>query len=219
MLLPVAALALPLLLIACSGDDKDDSSNSPTPTGAAAAASAAAGTQPTTGGGGISSGGPTPTVETEGAPGAFSGSTNPVKVDAQASAGAAVLSNVRSAAQDGFDRIVFEFKGNQLPGYSVKYADEAIACGSGLDQAPFIGGGTAPPALLIVNLRPSNAHDDSGQQTVVRDVNARLATITRAFRTCDFEAVVEYAVATTSEKPFRVSTLQNPTRLVIDIAQ
>ena len=212
MLLPLAVLALPLLLAACDGDDDE----SPTPT-EAATGSRPAGTP--TSGGGIGTGGPTPTVESEGTPGGFSGGTAPVTVEPPAGGGIAVLSNVRSAAQDGFDRIVFEFEGNQVPGYAVRYADEAIACGSGEDLSSFIGGGIAPPALLMVNLQPSASHDESGAQTAVRDVSPKLETITRAFRTCDFEAVVEYGVATTAEKPFRISTLENPSRLVIDIAQ
>jgi hypothetical protein len=211
MLLPAALLALPLLFVAC-GDDDDEPTPTPSQSG-----TQAAGTQPS--GGTPGNTGPTPTVESVSTPGDFTGGTDPVKVDAPASAGVAVLRNVRSAAQNGFDRIVFEFEGTQVPGYSVQYQDEAIACGSGEDLTEFIGNGSEPPAMLVVDLRPAASHDDNGQQTAARDLNVKLATITRAFRICDFEAVVDYAVATTAKKPFKVTTLQDPPRLVIDIAQ
>lgn len=211
MLLPVALLALPFLLVAC-GDDDEDPTPTPTQSG-----TQAAGTQPS--GGNPGNTGPTPTVEPVATPGTFTGGTDPVNVGAPDGAGVAVLRNIRSAAQAGFDRLVFEFEGNTVPGYSVQYQDEAIACGSGEDLTDFIGGGSAPPAMLVVDLRPAASHNDNGQQTAVRDLNVKLATITRAFRICDFEAVVDYAVATTAKKPFKVSTLQDPPRLVIDIAQ
>lgn len=211
ILAPLVFLALPFLLVACGGDDDE-----PTPT-PSQSGTQTVGTQPSSGNPGNT--GPTPTVESVATPGTFTGSTDPVKVDAPASTGVAVIRNVRSAAQNGFDRIVFEFEGNQVPGYSVQYQDEALACGSGEDLTSFIGGGTAPPAMLMVDLRPAASHDDSGQQTASRDLNVGLSTITRAFRICDFEAVVDYAVATTAEKPFKVMTLQDPPRLVIDIAQ
>ena len=204
-LLPSALLVVPLLLVAC-GDDDD----SPDPTQPAQTATQNGGGTPAT---------PTPTVEAEGTPGSFTGSTERVSKDAPANMGPALLRNVRAAAQQGFDRIVFEFAGDQVPGYTIEYKDAAIACGSGQDVTQFIGGGTAPEAILVVNMQPTDAHDQNGNPTAARDVPARLQTIQRAFSTCDFEAVTEYAVALSAEKPFRVATLQNPSRLVIDIAQ
>lgn len=208
-LLPVAVLALPLVFAAC-GDDDD----SPEPT-------QPGGTGPTQQGG--TPGAPataTPTVESGGTPGTFTGNTDPVRKEAPADLkDQPLLRNVRAAAQEGFDRIVFEFAGDEIPGYAIEYKDAAIACGSGQDVTGFIGGGQAPPAMLMVDLRPAAAHDDNGNATAARDVPARLATITRAFSTCDFEGQVEYAVALTAEQPFRVSTLEDPPRIVIDIAR
>lgn len=207
-LLPAAVMALPFLLVAC-GDDDDAPRATPTQ---AASQTNAPGNTP--------SASTTPvTTEPSATPGAFSGSTDPVSKDAPANITAGLLKNVRAAAHEGYDRIVFEFDGNQVPGYAVEYRDTATACGSGKDLTDFIGGGEAPEAILAVNLRPANAHDQNGNVTAARDVPARLATIERAFSTCDFEGVVEYALALSGEKPFRVSTLQDPPRLVIDIGQ
>jgi hypothetical protein len=142
-------------------------------------------------------------------------------VEATPSAGltSATLKTIRAAAQAGFDRIVFEFEGNQLPGYRVEYADKAVNCASGADLTAFLGGGNLPAAILVVDMRPAAAHTEAGEATAQRDLGANLATITRAFRTCDFEGVVVYAVALTAQQPFRVSTLPDPPRLVIDVRQ
>lgn len=200
-------LMLPaLLLAACKGDDDDA-----TPTPSSSASNVPQTAAPSTA---------TPTVEvapTGGGP--FTGGTAPVTATPPSGLQQAVISNVRAAAQPGFDRLVFEFNGNQVPGYTVKYGQTAVACGSGQDLTVFVGGGTAPAALLLVDLRPAAGHDQNGNVTAVRDLQPNLATLKRAFGICDFEGVVQYAVALTAQKPFKVSTLQSPPRLVIDIAQ
>lgn len=200
-LLPLIALVPALAFAACNGDDDDE----PTPTAAATNTAAPAATS---------------AVETPaGTPGGFNGSTTPVEVAPPAGLEQATLVNVRAAAQAGFDRIVFEFDGTQVPGYSVKYADEAIACGSGQDLTEFIGDGKVPAGLMLVRLENAVSHDDAGQPTAVRALRPGLASILHAFRTCDFEGIVAYGIAISDEQPFKVSTLNDPPRLVIDIAQ
>ena len=200
-LFPVLAVVAVFSFAACNGDDDAE----PTPTAAATSTSAPAATT---------------AVETPaGTPGAFSGSTTPVEVPPPAGMEQATLVNVRAAAQTGFDRIVFEFNGAQGPGYSVKYGEEAIACGSGQDLTEFIGDGKAPAGLMLVRLENAVSHDEAGQPTAVRALRPGLASIEHAFRTCDFEGIVEYGIAISAEQPFKVSTLSDPPRLVIDIAQ
>ena len=193
-----------LALAAACGDDDDDE---PTPT---PANTESAQSSPTPG--------PTPTVETAATPGAVSGNQDPVEGAAPDGIEQATIVNVRAAAQTGFDRIVFEFSGTQVPGYRVEYADAAIACGSGEDLTAFIGDGTAPPGLMLVRMEPAVAHDDAGQPTAVRSLRPGLTAIVHAFRTCDFEGVVAYGIAVSGEQPFHVSTLESPPRLVIDVA-
>lgn len=203
--LPFVALAPMLLLSACDGDDGPDPGTTPVPSSTASGSTPAAGQ--------------TTAVETPaGTPGAFQGSTTAVEVAAPSGLGQATLVNVRAAAQAGFDRLVLEFNGSQVPGYSVKYATEAIACGSGQDLTAFIGDGKAPAGLLLVTVRPAVSHDEAGQATAARALRPGLDSVIHAFRTCDFEGVVTYAVAVSGKRPFKVSTLQNPPRLVIDIA-
>ncbi len=203
---PILALVPVLLLASCGGDDDDAATPTTSPTEAAGSPTAVS---------------PTPAVETPEptSSGGFQGDVTPVEVEPPAGLPQAVLANVRAAKQDGFDRLVFEFKGEKVPGYSVKFAPKAIACGSGQDLTEFVGGGTAPAGLVLVNIRPAVAHDEAGQATAVRDLAPKLDSLVQVFRTCDFEGVVEYAVALTGEHPFKVSTLLDPPRLVIDFAQ
>ena len=201
--LPLTALACAVFVLSACGDDDDDNPPDETVTATSAAASPSAIT----------------TVETPaGTPGVFTGSTTPGEGAAPAGLGQATVRDIRAAAQTGFDRLVFEFNGSQVPGYSVKYGDKAVACGSGADLTDFIGGGSAPGGVLLIDIRPAVAHDESGNLTAVRDLTPNLGSLERAFRLCDFEGVVGYGAAISDEQPFKVTTLTDPPRLVIDIA-
>jgi hypothetical protein len=64
----------------------------------------------------------------------------------------------------------------------------------------------------------ANAHDDNGQLTIdSTEVNGPGNSILKAVEHCDFEAIVEWAIGTTGLKNFKVSLLENPTRVVIDV--
>ena len=205
--LPLAALLPVLVMGACGGDDDDDE----TPAVVPGTSTPVTTTSPTA---------QATAVETAGStPGGFSGSTNPVEAAPPAGVSQPRLVAMRAAAQPGFDRLVFEFDGALVPGYKVAYGEAAVACGSGSDLTDFIGGGKSPAALLLVDMRPAVGHDDAGQPTAPRDLQPSLSTLKRVVRTCDFEGVVGYGVGLSARKPFAVSTLNNPPRLVIDIAQ
>lgn len=210
--LPLAAFVPALLLSAC-GDD-DDNTASATATAPAATSAASQTAAPTVT---APSGTPAPASPT--ASGAFQGSTTAVEVAPPAGLQQASLVEVRAAAHEGYDRLVFEFAGAQLPGYRVSYETKAVACGSGQDVTAFVGEGTVPAGLLLITMRPAAAHNEAGQLTAVRTLRPALSSLKNVFGTCDFEGVVTYAVAVSGMKPFTVSTLANPPRLVIDFAR
>jgi hypothetical protein len=89
----------------------------------------------------------------------------------------------------GFDRIVFEFEDGQRPSGVVAYKDEVFQCGSEAGEL------SIPSTSLI------------GPGT----------SILAAEGTCDFEAVVEWAVGVDGEQPFTVTLLEGPLRVVIDV--
>lgn len=121
--------------------------------------------------------------------------------------------DVRVGQHAGFDRIVFEFAGNVLPGYRIEYlGGPAQQCGSGL-PVPLQG-----TAVLAVTLRSTVAHDEGGAVTVTNtNPLPGFTTLKELRQTCDFEGVVQWAAGLASQQPFRVLELSNPTRLVIDV--
>lgn len=124
-----------------------------------------------------------------------------------------VLRAVRAARNEGFDRVVFEFDGPAVPGYTVEAVSRPThACGSGNEVE--IGG----QALLRVALVPAQAHDDNGQPTVVeRERKPGLPVLREMKLTCDFEADVTWVLGLERASPFRVQELSAPARLVVDL--
>jgi hypothetical protein len=124
-----------------------------------------------------------------------------------------LLREVRSGRNEGFDRVVFEFDGDQLPGYHVEYVDRPVRqCGSG--EPTQIAG----DAWLQVRLVPADAHTDQGVATVRdRERSPGLPNLQELELTCDFEAHVEWVLGLGSPNPYRVLELSDPARLVVDV--
>ncbi len=123
-----------------------------------------------------------------------------------------ILTEVRTGVHPAYDRIVFEFDGDTLPGYHVGYGQgPVIACGSG-DEVEVAGG-----AALRVRLDPAQAH--IGYEPTIRERRRRpeLETLRELVLTCDFEGQVEWALGIAGQVPFRVFTLREPVRLVVDV--
>jgi hypothetical protein len=127
----------------------------------------------------------------------------------------ALLRDVRTARHDGFDRVVFEFEGSNIPGYHVEYVDRPVRqCGSG-EPVPVAG-----DAWLLVRTTPANAHTDAGQPTVKeRERNLDLPNLKELELICDFEAEVSWVLGLASPNRYRVLELSNPPRLVVDVKQ
>ncbi len=197
LLKSVSLLALLLAslwgLAACGDDDDDDLTT-------ATASATASPTLP-------ASAGPTATPTP-----AFAGTTLKTEKQSQ-SVAQANLNQLRFGEDSGFDRVVFQFSGSLLPGYSIEYVTPpAVGCASGLSID--ISGG----AVLLVKFRPANAHNDQGQPTVANlDARPQLKQIVDAKVTCDFEGLVSWGVGVKSKTGYRVMELTGPSRLVIDI--
>ena len=128
--------------------------------------------------------------------------------------GAATLLAVRSARQDGFDRIVFEFD-THVPQWRVDYVDSPQhECGSG-EEVRLEGDG-----WLQVSFESANAHTEEGRPTAAPRHVADPAggNLRELRRTCDFEAQVVYVAGVGSPNRYRAFQLAGPARLVVDIA-
>jgi len=127
----------------------------------------------------------------------------------------AALRAVEATAQPGYDRVVFEFAGDSVPGYHVEYAPATMTvrrCGSG-DPVTVQGAGK-----LIVRFEPARAHDDQGQPVVERERTLGLPALTEMKLICDFEGQVEFVLGVTAATvPSRVSTQGLPARIVLEV--
>lgn len=125
------------------------------------------------------------------------------------------LVGVRTARHEGFDRVVFEFDG-ALPGYDVQYAQRPITeDGSGNEVA--VDGAF----VVMVQMDPASTvrFTDSGYEELYTGpdrIPGAGATVTEVVEVGDFEARSSWAVGLADEVDFAVSTLENPSRLVVD---
>ena len=131
-------------------------------------------------------------------------------VTATAPPGTPVLVDIRASHHPGFDRIVYEFDGGLPSSQDVHYVDQLLGDGSGLKVR------IAGRAILRVSFSDAQAHDAQGA-TVAGRVAFALPNIMTTVRSGDFEAVTTYGVGLAKKAAFQVSTLQNPSRVVIDI--
>jgi hypothetical protein len=124
------------------------------------------------------------------------------------------LRSVRAARNEGFDRVVFEFDGAQVPGYQLEYVDKpVIKCGSG-DPTEVSG-----QAWLQVRLTPAQAHEGAQPTITERERKAGLPVIQELELTCDFEGEVTWVLGSAHPNKYRVMELREPTRLVVDVQQ
>ena len=122
------------------------------------------------------------------------------------------LVDVRAGSHTDFDRVVFEFRGD-VPEHRIGYVDQLVEDGTG-DPVSVAGG-----ADLEVVFQGANAHEEDGSPTISqRRFSPGLPAVKEIAQLGDFEAVVSYGIGVDRRRPVEVSTLSNPSRLVIDIA-
>jgi hypothetical protein len=121
--------------------------------------------------------------------------------------------DVRTGQHATFDRVVIDLKGG-APGYRIGYVREVREDGSGKVVD------TRGRANLLVRLTPANAHHENGSPTY--NGPSRFDVDYPALREVafagDFEATVAIALGIRHKNGFRVMTLHDPTRIVVDIA-
>lgn len=135
-----------------------------------------------------------------------------------------VLTAVRAGTHPDYERVTLELAGSPdggstadvpsgRPGYKLEYVDRPLrACGSGDEIFP-VG-----DAWLEIRLEPAAAHTEAGQPTLgPREVHVDGPLLQRIYRTCDFEGIVVHVLALASPNEYRVFTLEDPTRIVVDV--
>lgn len=158
----------------------------------------------------------TTTVTTTTSPGLEGASTMPVTWTSPITE-TALLTDVRAAAHSGYDRVVFEFR-NGLPGYDVRYVEPPVLADGSGEEVPVAGA-----AALVVRMEPALDADltqESAPRTYTGPArfSPSTATIVELVRTGGFEAVLTWAVGVDEKRPFRVTRLEDPARIVIDVS-
>lgn len=143
---------------------------------------------------------------------AFAGGTG--RVEEESTGGPLSVVAVRAARQDGYDRVVFELDGRQAgqPGWTVQYVDDPRRDGSG-EPVEVEGEKT-----LVVLIRGTGYPFDTGVEEAERaTVGADLEVVEEVVLGSVFEGVYEAFIGVDGERPFTVSRLADPARLVVDI--
>lgn len=151
---------------------------------------------------------------------AFVGTTAPVQRTRSTLPYAArpVLRAVQAAQgpSPSYDRIVFEFTTDSVPGYRVEYTTKPVQrCGSG-DPVRVAGTGR-----LLVRFEPAQAHDEQGNPTpslAARHSAPGLTAVREMTLICDFEGQVEWVLGIAAPSAYRVSELTGPARVVLDVS-
>ena len=125
------------------------------------------------------------------------------------------VGDVRLAAQDGFDRLVFELGGTGTPGWDVRYVDQPTADGSGAPVA------VEGEAYLQVSITGAGYPFETGVEEYAASgplTAPGAGSITEAVFDGTYEGVTSAFVGTQDQRPFRVYLLENPTRVVVEVA-
>ena len=211
-LVPLSSvLAAAVLLTGCAEEGQSSAGSSSAATSSSsAAAETSASDAPASG---TPAGGDTDADTGTSAP-AFPADTQPDTAEASADA-AVTVTDIRTGRHDGFDRVVFEVGGTGTPGWDVRYVDAPRSQGSG-DAVDVAG-----DAVLQVTITgagypyATGVEEWSGPDPLP---GQGTATVTEVVFDATFEGTTVAFVGTRTEAPFRVYALQDPARVVVEVA-
>ena len=149
----------------------------------------------------------------------LAGSGMSIVAGAASATGTALLERVAIGRHEGYDRVVFQFRDDVVPGYRVEYA-----------APPFAEDGSGDPisvqgkAFVAVRMEPASGFDlNTGQGELVykgpkriEGATAGTSVVRELVRTGDFEAVLGWVIGLDEKVDFRVTTAASPPRLIVD---
>jgi hypothetical protein len=121
-------------------------------------------------------------------------------------AGEAVLVAVRAARQDGYDRLVFEFR-NGLPGYQVRYVSRVTTP----DGVVALDGG----AFLLLAFDGASAGDAGLAR---RDLRPHFRSLRHVRLVDQGDGRMRFGIGVDAVAGYLASTLTGPDRVIIDLA-
>jgi hypothetical protein len=134
---------------------------------------------------------------------------------AEASADAAVtVSDIRIGGHDDFARVVLEVGGTGTPGWDVRYVDAAVSQGSG-NAVDVAGNAVLQVTLTGVGYPYATGVEEYAGPSLT---GAGTSAVTEVAYDKTFEGTAVAFVGTAAKNPFRVHLLENPTRVVLEVA-
>ena len=142
--------------------------------------------------------------------------TGPRRAHFPAVGPAATLVALRTGRHAGYERVVFEFDG-RLIGYDVRYVPE-VTLGESDQAAPLPG-----TAFLQASFQPAVAHQLRGGAVVntlkgPETLRPRYPVVQQVTLASDWEGEVRFGLGLSGKAGFRLLRLDNPTRMVLDLA-
>src|SRR5579872_5165910 len=132
-------------------------------------------------------------------------------------ASTALLTAIRVARHEGYDRVVFQFANNILPGSDVRYVARPV-------HQDASGRVVAVRGSYVLRVRMSPAFDadlskKGAPRTYVGPLRISPSTpeVVQLVRTGGFEDVLTWVVGVRDRVDFRVMALHNPARIVVDL--
>ncbi|MFW2513460.1 hypothetical protein ACNI3K_06750 [Demequina sp. SO4-13] len=122
--------------------------------------------------------------------------------------------DMRFGVHEGYDRIVLDLEGPGQPGWSSSYVDEPTMAGSGrtVDLA-----GEASLVTHVDGVVYPTEEDAAEYEGPERFQPEAAGVIEEVVYGSVYEGQVDIYVGLSSEEPFRVFSLEDPTRVVIDV--
>ncbi|MGD7001042.1 AMIN-like domain-containing (lipo)protein [Corynebacterium halotolerans] len=124
-----------------------------------------------------------------------------------------MVTGVRTASHDGFDRVVFDLEGEGAPGWITMYTETPTQQGSGhpIDYTGNIA--------LQVGVEGTPYPNDAGTEPPMLGTFPGAGNVTEVTYSSLFEGRTEFVIGLEEQVPYSVTPLENPTRLVIDFAR
>lgn len=127
-----------------------------------------------------------------------------------------LLTDVRMAGHPCFDRIVFELEGVGPPGFEVGYLENPPT-----EDPTGNPVGVSGSVYLEIRMQSASGFDFDANAPSYNGPTRLNPSDTmyarEAVRTGDFEAILTWVVGLDEVRDFKVSTLADPTRVVVDI--
>ena len=123
------------------------------------------------------------------------------------------LQDIRVGQHEGYDRVVFEYAGTGTPSYLAGYVDTPRQQASGNPmQVP----GTAHLELIVQGTAGDMMRTDA-PITQIGSKGVSTRSVQDVYLASIFEADSQFFIGLDRKRGFHVFTLENPTRIVVDI--